>query len=65
MGFQWSDLLAGLSLYLVIEGLLAFVSPAGLKRILARIITLNDSNLRGSGFVSIVLGILMLYWVRG
>ena len=64
MGFQWSDLLAGLSLYLVIEGLLAFANPAGLKRILARILTLNDSNLRGSGLVSIVLGILLLYWVR-
>lgn len=64
MGFQWSDLLAGLCLYLVIEGLLAFASPAGLKRILARIVTLNDSNLRGSGFVSIVLGVLLLYWVR-
>ena len=50
MGFQWSDLLAGLSFYLVIEGLLAFVNPAGLKRVLARIITLSDSNLRGSGF---------------
>jgi uncharacterized protein YjeT (DUF2065 family) len=65
VGFQWSDLLAGLSLYLVIEGLLAFVNPAGLKRVLSRIITLTDSNLRGSGFVSIVLGILLLFWVRG
>jgi uncharacterized protein YjeT (DUF2065 family) len=65
VGFQWSDLFAGLSFYLVIEGLLAFTNPAGLKRLLSRIVTLGDTDLRRSGFASVVLGILLLYWIRG
>lgn len=64
MGLQWSDLFAGLSFYLVIEGILAFANPAGLKRMLTRIVSLADSDLRRSGFVAMVLGILLLYWIR-
>lgn len=64
MSIEWSDLLAGLSFYLVIEGILAFANPAGLKRMLARIVTLADSDLRRSGFIAIVLGVALLFVVR-
>jgi hypothetical protein len=61
---EWSDLFAALALYLVLEGLLAFANPAALKRVLAHIITLEDSQLRRAGFGSIALGLLLLFWVR-
>ncbi len=64
MGFQWSDLLAGVALYLVIEGILAFASPSGLKRILTRVLSMDELSVRRSGLVSMVLGLLLLFWVR-
>lgn len=64
MAFQWSDLGAALCLYLVIEGILAFAHPSGLKRILGRIVTLPDADLRRSGLISMGLGLLLLFWVR-
>lgn len=59
-----SDLLAALALFLVIEGLLPFVNPAGMKRALALLITLPDRDLRIAGAGSIAVGLLLLVVVR-
>jgi len=62
---NWSDLLAACALYLVIEGLLPFVSPAGWRRSLALVGRLGDGQLRFFGLLSIAAGLLLLLWVRG
>ncbi|AHK78441.1 hypothetical protein M911_03745 [Ectothiorhodospira haloalkaliphila] len=62
---MWSDLLAALALLMVIEGLLPFINPAGLRRTLLEVAQLPDSVLRGVGLASLVLGALLLWWVRG
>ncbi|WP_018953105.1 DUF2065 domain-containing protein [Thioalkalivibrio sulfidiphilus] len=61
----WNDLLAALALLLVLEGLMPFLNPAGLKRALLQVAELPDSVLRGFGLVSMVLGALLLWWLRG
>lgn len=61
----WNDLLAALALLLVLEGLMPFLNPAGLKRALLQVAELPDSVLRGFGLVSMVLGVLLLWWLRG
>ena len=61
----WNDLLAAVALLLVLEGLMPFLNPAGLKRALIQVAALPDSVLRGVGFASMVIGALLLWWLRG
>ncbi len=60
----WSDLLAAFALYLVIEGLLPFVSPRGWKQSIELIAQLSDRQLRVFGLVSMVAGAVLLAVVR-
>ena len=63
-GFRWDDLLAALALVFVIEGMLPFLSPQSLRRMLVSVAQLDDRSLRLTGFISMVCGLLLLYWVR-
>ena len=62
---NWSDLFAGLALYLVIEGIMPFLNPPALRRAMSAFIQLNDAQLRIAGLISMVLGVGVLYFVRG
>lgn len=61
---MWSDLLAAIALVLVIEGIIPFVNPGGLRRALLMISQMNDNTLRFSGLTSMILGILLLNLIR-
>jgi uncharacterized protein YjeT (DUF2065 family) len=61
----WSDLLAAFALYLVLEGLLPFLSPRGWKRSIEQITQLTDSQLRKFGLASMLAGLVLLAVVRG
>lgn len=60
----WADLLAGFAFYLILEGLLPFVSPGGWRRGLSAMAEMNDSQLRGFGFAVVVIGLILLFIVR-
>jgi hypothetical protein len=62
---DWNDLWAACALYLVLEGLLPFASPGGMKRALAQLSQLDDRVLRVAGLLSMVAGAVLLYLVRG
>ncbi|HEY4367343.1 MAG TPA: DUF2065 domain-containing protein [Steroidobacteraceae bacterium] len=62
---NWSDLLAALALYLVLEGILPFLSPQSLKRVMLAFADLADGQLRVWGLVSMTAGLALLYFVRG
>ena len=62
---DWEDLLAAFALYLVIEGLLPFISPRNWKQSIEMIAQLSDSQLRVFGLVSMVAGVILLAFVRG
>ena len=64
MNVVWSDFLAALALLLVIEGVIPFVNPQALRRMLATMSQLDDRSLRTAGLVSMLLGIVLLYFVR-
>jgi uncharacterized protein YjeT (DUF2065 family) len=64
MGVVWQDLLAALALVLVIEGMVPFLNPQSLRRMLEMVSQLDDSTLRIMGFVSMLFGVVMLYIVR-
>jgi uncharacterized protein YjeT (DUF2065 family) len=62
---DWSDLWAAFALYLVLEGLVPFANPGGMKRALAQLSRLDDRTLRVAGLLSMVAGAVLLYFVRG
>jgi uncharacterized protein YjeT (DUF2065 family) len=62
---NWSDLFAGMALYLVFEGVMPFVNPAALRRAMGVFIQLSDMQLRIAGLVSMLLGVGLLFLVRG
>ncbi|HEU4532317.1 MAG TPA: DUF2065 domain-containing protein [Steroidobacteraceae bacterium] len=61
----WSDLLAACALYLVLEGIMPFVNPRGMRRAMQAFAALDDAKLRVAGLASMIAGAALLYWVRG
>jgi uncharacterized protein len=61
----WSDLLAAFALYLVLEGIMPFLNPAGMKRAFAIMLQIPDQQLRFGGLGAIVAGLVLLVIVRG
>jgi uncharacterized protein YjeT (DUF2065 family) len=62
---QWGDLWAAFALYLILEGLMPFLNPGGMKRTLLQLAQLEERTLRIAGLVSMIAGALLLYFVRG
>jgi uncharacterized protein YjeT (DUF2065 family) len=61
---NWPDLLAALALYLILEGILPFLNPQAMKRVMLTFANLADGQLRVWGSVSMVAGLVLLYFVR-
>lgn len=52
------------ALMLIIEGILPFINPTALRRALLQVATMTDQQLRTTGLISMVVGLLILYWVN-
>ena len=61
---QWSDLLAAFALYLVLEGIMPFLNPPLMKRVMLSFVQSSDRHLRISGFLSMLAGLALLYFIR-
>ncbi len=61
---HWSDLLAALALYLVLEGVMPFLSPQSVKRLMQALSALQDRQLRLFGLASMSAGLVLLFLVR-
>ena len=61
---MWHDLLAALGLMLVLEGILPFLNPAGLRQTLLNMAQMEDKTLRIIGLASMLIGVLLLYFIR-
>lgn len=61
---NWTDLFSALGLMLVIEGIMPFASPASWRKMMQQVATSPDTSLRGIGAMSMVAGLLILYFVR-
>ena len=62
---NWADFGAALALVLVFEGLIPFLSPRGYKNMVQQMALMPEQAMRNVGLVLIVLGLLVLYLVRG
>jgi uncharacterized protein len=61
---QWSDLLAAFALYLVLEGVMPFLNPPLMKRVMLSFAQSSDRQLRVGGLLSMLAGLVLLYFVR-
>jgi len=61
---NWDDLLAAFALYLVLEGLMPFLSPPAFRGFVQRISAMPDSSIRKTGFAVMLLGLGLLYLLR-
>lgn len=64
MPLNLTDLLAALGLFLVLEGIAPFINPRGVKRALARLLQIEDRELRIAGLGSMLVGVIILFLVR-
>lgn len=58
------SLLLASALMLVIEGVMPFLNPATFRRALIQMTAMPDKHLRMIGLFSMVLGLVILYWVN-
>lgn len=64
MGLDWTDLFAALAIVCIIEGIMPFINPSGTKRLLARMVSMEEREMRIVGLVSMLVGLAILYLVR-
>ena len=57
----WQEIVTAISLVLLIEGLIPFISPNTYRIFIHKMSELNDDNLRIVGLVSIILGLILLF----
>ncbi len=65
MSFNFSDLGAAIALLLVLDGIMPFVNPRGMKRMLAKLLEMGDRELRIAGLGCMLVGVALLYLVSG
>lgn len=61
---MWESIIPALALVLVIEGMLPFISPKSWREAMTQAAQLPDNILRSLGFVSMMVGVIVLYFVR-
>ncbi len=64
MGLDWTDFFAALAIVCIIEGIMPFLNPQGMKRLLARLSALEERELRLGGLFSMMVGLVILFLVR-
>ena len=61
---MWHDLWVAMALLLVLEGILPFLSPDAMRRILLMAAQQDNRSLRITGLISMICGVLLLYFVN-
>ena len=61
---MWEHIIPALALVLVIEGMLPFLSPKSWRDAMSQAAQLSDGILRSLGFVSMMAGLIILYFVQ-
>ncbi len=61
---MWHELWIALALLLILEGIFPFLSPDGVRKALAAIHQMSDSQLRFAGLTCMLAGVVLLYIVN-
>ena len=60
-----TTLLMALALMLILEGVLPFLAPNLWRDTFRRITQMSDGQIRFVGLSSMLVGLLLLFWIRG
>ena len=60
-----SDFIAALGLFFALEGLVLAAFPDGAKRMMKSVLVTPNGQLRIAGVISAVIGVLIVWLVRG
>jgi uncharacterized protein YjeT (DUF2065 family) len=61
---MWAELLTALALVFILEGIMPFINPDGLRKMFTLAIQLDDATLRLVGLSSMIAGLVLLYIVN-
>ncbi|MFV2054874.1 MAG: DUF2065 domain-containing protein [Thiohalomonadales bacterium] len=61
---MWHELWVATALLLVLEGILPFLNPGGVRRTMIMISKMDDKQLRFAGLTSMLAGVILLYLVE-
>jgi uncharacterized protein YjeT (DUF2065 family) len=64
VGLDWTDFLAALAIVCIVEGVMPFINPPGMKRLLSKLAAMEERELRLGGFFSMLVGLAILFLVR-
>jgi len=56
---MWQDLWTALALVLVIEGVLPFINPNGMRNVWQQMVQMDDESLRIAGLASMIAGLIV------
>lgn len=59
-----NDLLAAIAIAMILEGLMPFLSPKSWKEAVTKVLSLADNKLRIVGLLVMLVGVVLLNWVR-
>jgi uncharacterized protein YjeT (DUF2065 family) len=61
---MWHDLWVAVALLLVLEGIWPFLSPDSMRQMLLILVQQDNRSLRISGLISMISGVVLLYFVN-
>ncbi|MCF6354253.1 MAG: DUF2065 domain-containing protein [Candidatus Polarisedimenticolaceae bacterium] len=61
---MWHDLFVALALVMVIEGMLPFLNPNGMRQMMRKMSEMDDRTLRMTGLASMLVGVTVLYLIN-
>ena len=61
---MWNELWIAVALMLVIEGIVPFLSPDTVRRMIATMTQMDDRSIRMAGLLSMLAGLGLLYLVH-
>ncbi len=61
---MWNDFLTAIALVFVIEGIMPFCNPAGMRKMFILVSGMEDTKLRFIGLTSMLSGLVLLYLVH-
>ncbi len=61
---MWEELGIAFALLLVIEGIMPFLNPSGWRQTLRTVSEMDDKDLRIIGFLSMAIGVIVLYIIH-
>ena len=64
MALDWTDFFAALAIVCIIEGIMPFINPLGMKRLLSKLASMEERELRLGGLFSMAVGLAILFLAR-